>query len=272
MKGYPQAVLAALTIFFSLILPSCSKVQDFIEDHPSEIGKLCSIDSLTFNTGGGLQHFKIFYDGAGNPVELRQLDGLVGGIYGEDLHFRYDKKGRLTDVLQTDPGLTFVYLWNRYSYPSQRTIIDSTYEYQGNVNDPNPPNLPGLNVTINKMQLDEEGRPVKFLIYGTAPGVPPPYSYAVSYDRDGNQVIPGVTYDEKVNIYQTSRTWQLFYGDFSRNNPKSAVPGLPATPAAYNAYGLPTKFLGPFRTIFRHSFNVLTVIYSCDVAGPPRAY
>ena len=64
MKGYLHAVL-----------PSCSKVVDFIEDHPSEIGKYCKIDSLTFYTWEGLQYFKIFYDGAGNPIELRELHG-----------------------------------------------------------------------------------------------------------------------------------------------------------------------------------------------------
>ena len=277
MKREPPIVLTALTILLLFLLPSCSKVREFIEDHPAEIGKFCSIDSLTFDPspfGAGLVHFKVFNDGAGNPVELRQMDGLVFGVYGEDLHFRYDSKGRLTDVLQTDPGSTFVYIWNRYTYPSQRTIIDSTYEYQGSLNDPNPPNLPGMNITINKMQQDEEGRPVKFETYITAIGGPP-NSYEVSYDRKGNLVSPGVTYDDKVNIYQTSRTWQLLYRNFSRNNPNKVAnvnTGLPATPAAYNAYGLPTKFLGPFGTIFGLSFKVLTVKYSCDVAGPPKDY
>jgi hypothetical protein len=276
MKREPPIALTALTFLLLFLLPSCSKVREFIEDHPAEIGKFCSIDSLAFfgpSAGGesGLMHFKIFNDGAGNPLELRQLDDLVLGVYGEDMHFRYDRKGRLTDVLQTDPGMTFVYVWNRYTYPSQRTIIDSIFDYQGSLNDPNPPYLPGLSITITLMQLDEEGRPVKFETHNTAVSGPPS-SYEVSYDRNGNLVSPGVTYDDKVNIYQTSRTWQLFYGDFSRNNPNrvaNEMSALPATPAAYDAYGLPTEFLRPAGTIFGFGFAILTVKYSCDVAGPP---
>jgi hypothetical protein len=271
MRRESPIVLTALTFLLLFLLPSCSKVREYFEDHPADIGKFCSIDSLTFEPsvfGTGVMHFKIFNDGAGNPVELRQLDALGSGLLGEDQHFRYDKKGRLTDALQTDPGQTFVYIWNRYTYPSQRTIIDSIYEYQPSLNDPNPTIDPSTNITINQMQLDEEGRPVKFVTHNTGINFPPDSS-EVSYDRNGNLVSPGVTYDDKVNIYQTSRTWQLFYQDFSRNNRvENKYPYLPPTPAAYNAYGLPTKFLGPFGTIFGYSFNVLTVKYSCDVAGP----
>jgi hypothetical protein len=274
MKRQLPIVLTALTFLLLFFLPSCSKVREYIEDHPADIGKFCSVDSLTFEpsfTGSPVMHFKIFYDGAGNPVELRQLDGLANGLLGEDQHFRYDTKGRLTDALQTDPGQTFVYIWNRYTYPSQRTIIDSIYEYQPSLNDPNPTIDPSINITISQMQLDEEGRPVKFVTHNTGINLPPDTS-EVSYDRNGNLVSSGVIYDDKVNIYQTSRTWQLFYQDFSRNNPVSHFPGLPVTPNAYNAYGLPTKFLGPFGTIFGFSFNLLTVKYSCDVAGPTKDY
>src|ERR1700722_20292585 len=125
MKREPPVVLTALTFLLLFLLPSCSKVREFIEDHPADIGKFCSIDSLTFEPspfGTGVMHFKIFNDEAGNPIELRQLDALDFGELGEDQHFRYDSKGRLSDALQTAPGQTFVYIWNRYTYPSPRTI------------------------------------------------------------------------------------------------------------------------------------------------------
>ena len=274
MKKVPHPVVTILlttALFFS---PACSKVREYIEQHPSDIGKYCRIDSFVVNDlFAGLQHFQFRYDAAGNPIEIRQ-DGVQ---YGEDLHLRYDKKGRLSDVLQTDPGQTFVYIWTRYTYPSSRVIIDSVFNYQGNVTDPNPPRTPGSTVTITKMQLDEEGRPVKFQTYYTDPGIPSG-TYDVSYDRNGNLIVPGLAYDDKVNIYQTNKAWQLIYGDYSRNNPTAPQPrngpGLPpVTPASYNAYGLPTIFQGPFRPIFGFtSYVSITASYSCDVASPTTAY
>jgi len=128
------------------------------------------------------QHARFIYNGAGEPQEI-----LADFMYGPDLHFRYDKKGRLSDVLRTDPGGTFVYVWSVYSYPSPRTIIDSVFDYQGNVNDPHPPHTPGTSVYILKMQLDDLDRPVKFLSYDTDPNVPSS-SYEVAYDRNGNYI------------------------------------------------------------------------------------
>ncbi len=268
MKKVLHPILTIVLIMALFFLSACSKVREYIEQHPSDVGKYCRIESLVQDDA---IHFQFSYNAAGNPVELLQLDGLQFGI-GRDLHWRYDKKGRLSDVLQTDPGQTFVYSWSRYTYPSSRVIIDSIYEYQGNVNDPNPPHVPGLSVRIEKMQLDEEGRPVKFLTYYTDPSIPSS-TYEVSYDRKGNLVVPGLEYDDKVNIYQTNKAWQLFYGDFSRNNPKAPKEREPQSPAGYNAYGLPTLFQGAFRPVFGlDSYNSIAISYSCDVATPPPAY
>jgi len=211
------------------------------------------------------QHARFIYNGAGEPQEM-----LPDFMYSPDLHFRYDKKGRLSDVLQTDPGGTFVYLWSIYTYPSAREIIDSIYEYQGNVNDPRPPGLPDLTVRIVKMQLDDFGRPVRFLAYTSDPR-DPPNSFEETYDRNGNLVMDGAVYDNKINIYQTSKTWQLYFLDYSRNN-RMSPPGAPMTPAAYNTYGLPTEFLGPSWMIFGFTFNAMDVTYACDVPAGSSSY
>jgi len=246
----------------SLLFFACTKI-DQIRHHPSGIGKYCRIESLDVDIYGnsGTLHIQFFYNEAGDPVETR----LMNGPFGHTNHFRYDKKGRLTDILFTDPGQTFVYIWDRYSYPSPRMIIDSAYQYQGSVNDPNPPNDPDKVVKITKIQLDEMGRPIRYFTYYSDPNIPWSDN-ELSYDKNGNLVRPGVTYDDKINIYQTNRVWQLMNGDYSRNNPTAGgVNGLPRTPAAYNKFGLPTKFLGSAIRIFGDSFDTMRVTYSCDV-------
>lgn len=276
MKKYSSPVRMACLVIASLFFSTCSKLRDYIIEHPTEISKHCKIETIAINAGGsgpqsGKMHLQFLYNSAGDPQEMQILDAQ----FGPDLHFRYDKKGRLTDVLQTDPGQTLVYLWSRYSYPSARVIIDSVYEYQGSVNDPRPPNTPGMTVRIVRMQLDGLGRPVKFFAYNSDTGNPSS-SYDVAYDRNGNLVIPGAVYDDKINIYQTSNTWQLYYLDYSRNNrmgPPDAGPAtMPPTPNAYNAYGLPTKFLGPSWSIFGFPFNTMDVTYACDVPAGPSSY
>ena len=100
-----------------------------------------------------------------------------------------------------------------------------------------------------------------------------PGSYELSYDRNGNLVRPGVTYDDKINIYRTNRVWQFINGDYSRNNPVTGggFYSFPVTPAAYNGAGLPTRFLGPSTLIFGYSFYTMDVTYSCDVPAEATA-
>jgi hypothetical protein len=87
-------------------------------------------------------------------------------------------------------------------------------------------------------------------------------------------IISGVQYDDKVNIYQTSPTWQLFFLNYSKNNPIAMAPSREEestqTPAAYNAYGLPTIFLGSAYNVFAPTFAQMNVYYSCDIAGPSK--
>jgi hypothetical protein len=276
MKKYSSLVRISCLLIASFYFSGCSKLRDYIIQHPTEISNHCKIESIAINaagsgTEGGTMHFQFIYNSAGDPQEMQILDVM----YAPDLHFRYDKKGRLSDVLQTDLGQSLVYVWSRYSYPSARVIIDSVYQYQGNVNDPNPPNTPGTTIRIVRMQLDELGRPVKFQEHYSDPNIPSSSSETV-YDRNGNMVLSGAIYDNKINIYQTSKTWQLYYLDYSRNNrtgpPNAGPTTLPPTPNAYNTYGLPTKFLGPSWPIFGYSFNTMDVAYACDVPEGPSGY
>jgi hypothetical protein len=276
MKWLLFYALPGACLLVIVLLPGCSKLREEIEQYPSDIGKYCKIQSFSETApyvGGGVTHYNVSYNAAGNPLELVQADNLFQGL-GLDLHFRYDKKGRLSDVLQTDPGMTFVYIWDRYSYPSSRVVIDSVFDYQGSVNDPSPPYDPEEQERIEVIKLDGEGRAINVYTYYTGPGIPAS-SYDLTYDRNGDQVIAGVTYDDKINIYQTSAVWQLHYLDYSRNNPVYPPPGSiggTQTPAKYNSYGLPTQFLGPSVQLFYlPPFEEFDVTYSCDVSGAGTA-
>ncbi len=146
---------------------------------------------------------------------------------------------------------------SRYTYRSPRLIIDSFFEYQDVLSDANP--APNSFDWRDSIRLDEEGRVA-------GPGI--------TYDHHGNLVVPGLTYDDKINLYQTSPTWQFLYGDYSRNNLTAGTTNesyFPITPAAYNAYGLPTKILPYFApvTVFGFAFKEIDVIYSCDVPSSP---
>jgi hypothetical protein len=273
MKRYFRYSSAAGVFLALLLLTGCSKLREEIEQHPSDIGKYCKILSLSENVvDQGLTHFNFSYNSAGDPLELVQLDNLAAGYIGADLHFRYDRKGRLSDVLQTNPGQTMVFLWGRYTYPSPRVVIDSVFEYQGHLGDANPPYLPSAYM-IEVLKLDGAGRLINGYTYSSDPSIAP-NSYDVSYDGNGDAVAPGVVYDNMVNIYQTSPVWQLVYRDYSRHNqilpPPGTIGGPPRSPADYDVYGLPTKFLGPSALLFQlYFFTECDVTYSCDVSASP---
>ncbi len=137
---------------------------------------------------------------------------------------------------------------------------DSLVEYQGDFTKyPNPPYPGGGTVSVTLYRLDREGRPVSYTYsdrYQTGSGT-------IEYDRAGNRVIPGVTYDNKVNVYQTNKIWQQAFGDYSRNNP------YPAGISAYNNYGLPVEYLStPSLYVSTFGFPptnyLIRLTYSCD--------
>jgi hypothetical protein len=263
MKRHTQCGMIAFALMAMLVLPACSKMREYIEQHPSEVSKYCRIDSLAVKGDGPTAQYQFTYNDAGNPVAMKFV-APPDDLFGFDLYFRYDKLGRLADNQQTPPGNAFVNLWHRYSYPSPNVIIDSLYEYGGHIGDANPPNDPGVPKQMHKLLLDQYGRTVKILSYN------PDLTTELSYDKNGNLISAGIFYDDKVNIYQTNKVWQFISNNYSRNNPTSPPPGtiggpLESTPAAYNAYGLPTKLLGPFQDIFGLLYNELDVSYSCDV-------
>jgi hypothetical protein len=212
-----------------------------------------------------LQRFHFSYNAAGQPT---LIEALVPAAYNyQDYVFRYDNHGRLKDYIFTDGGGgTYAYLWDRYTYPNSHTIIDTTYEYQGTTADPNPiyPDRYNFFTTIT---LDGQGRISRF-VFSSSSSSDTTY---VHYDAQGDVISAGLSYDNKVNLYQLSPTWQLVYKNYSVHNP--FIPGATYI-GAYDPYELPTLFeTGPMihapGGLMVFSYNSMQVFYSCDKGTTP---
>jgi len=275
MKQHCPLLLAGALAFAIINLSSCKKAFDYIDHHRDELAKSCQIQMVTYDIDqvSTPQRVAFSYDAKGNPVKIEAQDPNAFPYLA--YHFHYDNKGRVSDFMQTDAKQTFVYIWHHYTYPTPKTIIDSEYEYAGDVNDSHPPYNEGLRGYVGKYTLDEKGRIIKYTqLY--SPVSDAPYTYTVQYDANGNKVSPGpdLIYDDKVNIYQTNPVWQFIYGDYSRNNPYiPARNGLPATTSDYNQYGLPMVFFpvsSSLRNLFGFPFFKAEVTYACDLPKTPK--
>ncbi len=72
MKGYSHSALIAVLLMTSFLFSSCIKEREYIEQHPSDIGKYCRIDSMSVNNVyAGMQYFKFSYDAKDRPIEMR---------------------------------------------------------------------------------------------------------------------------------------------------------------------------------------------------------
>ena len=244
-----SAILLALPLFFLL---SCTKVYDFVKDNPIEVASCCQVQVVDKNDE---VFYKVTYNAAGNPISFLSQ----AWSYYPDQYFRYDRQGRLKDFIAAYSGTTYAAGWDRYFYPGPGLMGDSSFNYQDDFTKyTNPPYAEGFNY-VYLYRLDREGRPVSYTLnslYGADSGT-------IQYDHAGNQVIPGVVYDDNVNIYQTNKIWQQVYKDYSRNNPNRG------TIVLYNNYGLPVKYLGtptlqPY-IFYLPPLNVtLSITWSCD--------
>lgn len=196
-----------------------------------------------------------------------EIAAQVPGTFNyQNYYFRYDSHNRLKDYLFTDGGgATYVYSWDRYTYPAHNIVVDSTYDYQGMLSDPNPI-YPDNLTSVKTITQDAQGRNTRIIYWS-------PYyqdTTYIHYDAQGDVILPGVGYDNKVNWYQLSPTWQLVFNDYSKHNPYApATLVFPASITAYDQYGLPTAFkqraTNATLMVF-NSYATIDVSYSCDTA------
>jgi hypothetical protein len=257
-----------------LLVSGCTKAIDYFRDNPGEIIKQCQVQTLQVysdNTGT----VDIDYNAAGNPVDmLYHFFDSTGPATPSalDNHFRYDKRNRLTDYLQNyvsggpvtiEPGAL---LWDRYSYPRANVVVDSFFEYGDMlITDPNP-SISSFDY-VRIFQLDGEGR-INKITQGSGPGSVTNFSY----DRNGNLVVPGVTYDSTVNPYRTNAVWMFVFQNYSVNNPHQEIEyGQLLTYSDLNAFGLP-QVIAPVVSggnlyggyLFGNDFFQMNITYACS--------
>lgn len=264
----PLSTFAKASTALALLLFSCSKDGHFLQ--PPEVVQGCRISALNVTAQNGLLPPKstLFfnYDTAGRLVAMTDGAPVISTTF--DYYFRYDHFGRLSDYIITTAGSTAVLLWHRYSYPNLKTIVDTTFDYQGLSTGPPPTSAP---YSRDVYTLDNEDRIISW------------NGVSFQYDRNGDLVRSGITYDNKVNLYRTNPAFLLINRDYSLHNalynysliyPYSPIP-LDIT--GYNSFGLPLEFKVPFapgpygiklNDNFDFVFTDLQISYDCDGPAP----
>lgn len=200
------------------------------------------------------------YNAAGNPISYTPTAYSVGSLKYE---FRYDNNGRLTDYIGYSPAAIPLscQFWTRFVYEANRIVRDSVY-YNSNYG-------PALityakHIGITEYEYDQQERISRIKYKQHANGVPNGVmgNYKFDYNDEGNLVLPGAVYDDKVSIYRTNKIWMFLSRNFSNNNIGS--------PLSYNSNGLPVAFAtAAARAASMRFFEALDlsnceILYECD--------
>ena len=271
-KLFLQAAAMAL---LSLLFVSCQKAIDYIEQHPDAYVPPCRVTNFRTVVSGIPANYVVSYDEKGNPISM--LDSNRATPVGYDEYFRYDKQGRVSDYMLAYPPATYAVEWDKYFYARPDYVIDTAMFYEtGSVFGPSPLAKNTDEYYIRAYSLDKLGRIVKVWSIPLDPPYTPTIASILVYDANGNLTPPNpeLSYDNKVNIYRTSKTWQFVFQDYSRNNLQHPGDGfLPQ----YNVFGLPLQ-LDNLEQFFYLTFGeenygpTATVEYVCDVPKGPVVY
>jgi len=280
MKKKTLLTLAVLVMMFTVL--SCRKI--IVSNHdprPLGLDTICRIE--TFNvTGyyGNADQYHAYYNAAGYPDSLTD-NNPVDGIGVPRFFFKYDSSNRLSDFISTEQpyaseGGFFAIIWHRYTYLPTGLISDTTYTYAGDMRNPGPTNVNDIS-SIRSYELDGQGRIFRIGTtweYGEVHD--PALISTINYDVNGNVPLSdtSLTYDHKVNFFQTNKVWQFVFVDYSRNNViKKDTSFVPV----YNEFGLPLHLQNlnygpsPFGNIWNTGLS-LDISYACSAPLGPVNY
>jgi hypothetical protein len=234
-----------------VLLAGCNKLIDYIKDHPDEDCTACKITKITsiidFDIDADTVIATFTYTPWGDPASVTPTHISTGN---PQYLFRYDSKHRLTDNIGAyDNG--YYQEWFHYVYDSHDRIIRDTAYAFGLLNDRTNTEF---GPAVTTYDYDSKGRVIHttmvelWLPY-------PPREHFYSYDTNGNLVVPGAVYDNKINFRRTNKIWMFLSKNYSVNNAK------PVT--GYNDKGLPLKVVGysSFLSFFGKS---LEIEYKCN--------
>jgi len=258
MKKSLDIAIAAASFICLLSFVSCQKEiktnnqteLDSKANHGNKAFKHCDIDSIAFvfivNT---FSRFK--YNDHGDPLTITPQYVGTGRPLQE---FRYDKKHRLTDYIGLYNGGGFEF-WYQYSYDKHNRIARDTYYVFGPYGV--RPTTASY-ITAADYLYDSQDRIIKITRTLIKPSGPGQFTNEYSYDSEGNLIMEGAVYDNKVNIHRTNKIWMFIDRDYSMNN------RLPVS--SYNSFGLPTSY--PSWFVFAYTpMEQGTIFYNCNGKG-----
>ena len=232
MKSLTHVLPISMTFAAIFLLTGCTKQLDL--DKTSGELRHCPIQKMIAMFPGypnPLDSFRyeidFFYNTAGNPDSIAE----PSFPYAENFYyFRYDRQNRLTDYQIASSPIEDPVVWHRYSYPRNGEIVDSQYAYGDTPRSASHPSVSTSEIDVSTYYLDGKGRVVKSTGVNTG---------TYDYDTDGDLIIPGTTYDSKINPLQTNSVWMLLSLNYSEHN-AVAYNGVPFAVFTYDLYGLPT--------------------------------
>lgn len=218
------------SLLCACLMPSCKK--DMARQQL--VSGNCRIKQLIMKAHGEKDKSGSFtYNSNGDPVSYTPVG------YGNNslkYEFRYDDAGRLTDYIGYSAMWTPVVcsFWAKYSYDKRNRIVQDSVYYNSNYG----PTLTShaQHVGATTYEYDSQGRISSIYFKQYHNGVPNGIvSYRkFDYNKTGNLVSPGATYDDKISIYRTSKVWMFLARNYSVNNLEPA--------ASYDSHGLPATF------------------------------
>lgn len=258
MKKHICFLGTLISVTLLSVFSSCKKITDYILQHPDRIVKHCNIEQITFpnlpiNYSVEDESYPYFmdtltitYDKNDNPTEMHYTSSPERVSYfdwGLDRIFKYDSKNRLSVFIDGTGGpprngkISYMNLYY-YTYQTDKIVYERMFQYQTVAVSElmTEPWLKELEKTYPSFEyrFDDFGR----LIQSTQLLEAYPEHQLVThyqYDSRGNLIKPGVTYSNKINIYQTNKVWMFLARDYSKNAQEEES-------ITYNAYGLPEEF------------------------------
>jgi len=262
-----KAIVTFLVTIATFYITGCKKLYDQVHKDPAQEFKYCDITKFKIWFEGSYNEFTVTYNNKKQPKDVVGINPSHNPSF--DQHFRYDKKGRLTDWISNYPGDTEVYIWETFYYISPTQVLDSSFAPYGlhvsYISDPHHPY--GFNGPTRSriFDLDAYGRIIKI--------TPTDNSYVINftYNADGN-LTTYQSYDNGVGVMRTNEIWMFINNDYSINNNIDNRYGTNVF--TYNSYMLPTSIQlsngqgQQYMTTF--VFDKMEIEYDCK--GNPKFY
>lgn len=265
-----------IIIIVTFYMAGCKKLYDHVDKDPGQEFKYCDIKKFKVWFNDSYNEFNVIYNNKGQPKDVLGINPDTPLTnFSFDQHFRYDKKGRVTDWILNPPGQQQVWLWDTYRYLSPTQVLDTTYAlygYGSYISDPRPPLVPVGPIRVRLFDYDQYGRVIKMTNAQN-----PSEVTIYEYDANGNSTFyPSNAYDSAVNMMRTNKVWMFVNNNSDVNNLRVNYYG--SNIFTYNSYMLPTSMVlvpkdattngEQFMTAF--VFDKMVVEYDCK--GNPKFY